>query len=404
LNHEKGDRERKMTSFFTSKMDRNLEYSLLHERKRAIASALNIELQKNVIDQNRYEERGKAGNLELIFLTEGEGTPKLRKHGYFEVIKLFLNKVSAKKGTIEESISLNYENSELYTSFRDRDFWIEYVGTDLTIIKKKFESFKDQPGETLRDRVLREFGRQAEKAYKSPGVDSVFYSTIAVPLDGLEDLMYQIMTGDFSKSLNIPSVKRDSAPQAAPAQPPPAPKPTPAPKQEAPQQPPAPPIELQPKQDLQQPKQAPPPKAPVQKEVIQKPEPPVQEAGGDTEEGIILLSQKKYEEAVEYYKTKAKKSPKDPEGWFGLSACLFLTGEIKKCTLYYNRCLDVDPQFDLFSRLVKLSGEEYENLLGLAENLLTMELQSEAQKYILFLQEQQLPPELQGRVQNLVSS
>jgi tetratricopeptide (TPR) repeat protein len=401
LNHEKGDKKRKMSSFFASKIDRDYEYSRLHERKMALANALNIQLQKTVIDQNRYEERGKAGNLELVFLTEGEGMAKLRKHGYFEVIKLFLNKLSAKKGTIEESVSLNYENSELYTSFRDRDFWIEYTGTDLTIIKKKFESFKDQPGETLRDRVLREFGRQAEKAYKSPGEDSMFYATIGVPIEGVEDLMNQMITGDFSKSLNIPSAKRESAHQpqaAAPAQPPP--KPAPPPKAEEPPPPPAP-RELQPKLELQQPKQA--AKAPPQKEVLPRPEPVVAESGGDNEEGLALLSQKKYEEAVEYYKTKAKKSPKDPEGWFGLSACLFLTGEIKKCTLYYNRCLDVDPQFDIFSRLVQLSGEEYENLLGLAENLLTMELQSEAQKYLHFLAEQSLPPDMQDKVQGLLS-
>jgi len=147
---------------------------------------------------------------------------------------------------------------------------------------------------------------------------------------------------------------------------------------------------------------------PPQKEAAAKKEAPAAQSqeqapaeSHEIEEGMKLLAEKKYEEAVEYYKTKAKKSPKDPEGWFGLAACLFLTGEIKKCILYYNRCSDIDSQFDVFSRLVKLAGSEYEKFLNLAEHMITLESHKEAKKYIDYLSDKDLPDPLKEKLRSL---
>jgi len=374
-----------MCSFFVKKIDRDLEYKKFHERKGNLARALGITLTRQDIDRTRYQEKGEKDDLSLVFHSEGEGSARNKKHGYFEVIKISLSRLSKKKGT-EESVSLNYENSELYTSFRDRDFWMEYSGSDINAIKEKFAPFKEADGDNLKDRVLKDFSRQAERATRSVGQDSIFFTTITVPIENVEELMYQIITGDFSAELVIPP-----APE-----PPPEPEPQPAPQEQ---------------------KAAPPEKKAVKPEIAA--EPPRREAAAkkeapaaepqeqdgaesqEIEEGMKLLAEKKYEEAVEYYKTKAKKSPKDPEGWFGLAACLFLTGEIKKCILYYNRCSDIDSQFDVFSRLVKLAGSEYEKFLNLAEHMITLESHKEAKKYMDYLSDKDLPEPLKEKLRSL---
>jgi len=374
-----------MCSFFVKKIDRDLEYKKFHERKGNLARALGITLTRQDIDRTRYQEKGEKDDLSLVFHSEGEGSARNKKHGYFEVIKISLSRLSKKKGT-EESVSLNYENSELYTSFRDRDFWMEYSGSDINAIKEKFAPFKEADGDNLKDRVLKDFSRQAERATRSVGQDSIFFTTITVPIENVEELMYQIITGDFSAELVIPP-----APE-----PPPEPEPQPAPQEQ---------------------KAAPPEKKAVKPEIAAEPPrreaaakkeapaaEPQEQAGAESqeiEEGMKLLAEKKYEEAVEYYKTKAKKSPKDPEGWFGLAACLFLTGEIKKCILYYNRCSDIDSQFDVFSRLVKLAGSEYEKFLNLAEHMITLESHKEAKKYMDYLSDKDLPEPLKEKLRSL---
>jgi tetratricopeptide (TPR) repeat protein len=374
-----------MCSFFVKKIDRDLEYKKFHERKGNLARALGITLTRQDIDRTRYQEKGEKDDLSLVFHSEGEGSARNKKHGYFEVIKISLSRLSKKKGT-EESVSLNYENSELYTSFRDRDFWMEYSGSDINAIKEKFAPFREADGDNLKDRVLKDFSRQAERATRSVGQDSIFFTTITVPIENVEELMYQIITGDFSAELVIPP-----APE-----PPPEPEPQPAPQEQ---------------------KAAPPEKKAVKPEIAaetprreaaaKKEAPaaePQEQAGAESqeiEEGMKLLAEKKYEEAVEYYKTKAKKSPKDPEGWFGLAACLFLTGEIKKCILYYNRCSDIDSQFDVFSRLVKLAGSEYEKFLNLAEHMITLESHKEAKKYMDYLSDKDLPEPLKEKLRSL---
>jgi len=208
-----------MCSFFVKKIDRDLEYKKFHERKGNLARALGITLTRQDIDRTRYQEKGEKDDLSLVFHSEGEGSARNKKHGYFEVIKVTLSRLSKKKGT-EESVSLNYENSELYTSFRDRDFWMEYSGSDINAIKEKFAPFKETDGDSLKDRVLKDFSRQAERATRSVGQDSIFFTTITVPIENVEELMYQIITGDFSTELVIPP-----APE-----PPPEPEPQPAPQ------------------------------------------------------------------------------------------------------------------------------------------------------------------------------
>ncbi|MHC9543013.1 MAG: hypothetical protein AB9903_26175 [Vulcanimicrobiota bacterium] len=384
------------------KIDRDMEYKKFHERKGNIARALGITLTRQDIDKTRYQEQGEKDGLSLIFHSEGEGSAKVKRHGYFEVLRLSLCRLSHKKG-VEESVSLNYENSELYTSFRDRDFWMEYSGNDVNAIKEKFAPFKEAGGDSLKDRILKDFCRQAERATRSIGQDSVFFTTISVPIENVEELMYQIITGDFSSELVIPP-----APEPEP-EPPPAPPVQEAPPQE--KKPDKKEVEERPQKEAaaQDQKKA---EAPPQKEEPEAPQkeqtPPAQEGpppdrpeSQDVEEGMHLLSEKKYEEAVEYYKTKAKKSPKDPEGWFGLSACLFLTGEIKKCTLYYNRCSDIDAGFDIYSRLISLAGTEYEKFINLAEHMITLESPKEAQKYIDYLSDKELPEPLRERLNSL---
>lgn len=397
-----------------------MEYKKFHERKGNIARALGITLTRQDIDKTRYQEQGEKDGLSIIFHSEGEGSAKVKRHGYFEVLRLSLSRLSHKKG-VEESVSLNYENSELYTSFRDRDFWMEYSGNDVNAIKEKFAPFKEAGGDSLKDRILKDFSRQAERATRSIGQDSVFFTTISVPIENVEELMYQIITGNFSSELVIPP-----APEPEPEpEPPPAP-----PVQEAPppeKKPEKKEVEERPQKEAavqDQKKAAAPPQkeaaaqdqkkaaAPPQKEEPEIPQieqtrpaqespPPDRSESQDVEEGMHLLSEKKYEEAVEYYKTKAKKSPKDPEGWFGLSACLFLTGEIKKCTLYYNRCSDIDAGFDIYSRLISLAGTEYEKFINLAEHMITLESQKEAQKYIDYLSDKELPEPLKERLNSL---
>jgi len=379
-----------------------MEYKKFHERKGNLARALGITLTRQDIDRTRYQEQGENDGFSIIFHSEGEGSAKVKKHGYFEVLKLSLCRLSNKKGA-EETVSLNYENSELYTSFRDRDFWMEYSGNDVNAIKEKFAPFKEASGDSLKDRILKDFSRQAERATRSSGQDSVFFTTITVPIENVEELMYQIITGDFSSLLVIP----------------PAPEPEPEPEPAPPVKEVAPPEKepdrhegeehLQKEAAAQTKKKE---EAPEQKEEPEIPQQeqtqPVKEAPPtdvtepqDVEEGMRLLSEKKYEEAVEYYKTKAKKSPKDPEGWFGLAACLFLTGEIKKCTLYYNRCSDIDSGFDIYSRLIMLAGTEYEKFVNLAEHMITLESHKEAQKYINYLSDKELPEPLKEKLNSL---
>jgi tetratricopeptide (TPR) repeat protein len=258
-------------------------------------------------------------------------------------------------------------------------------------LKKKFPVYEETTDNPLRDKVLHEFGRLAEKSTKAPLLDSVFYVSLSLPMTGIEELMYQIISGDLSKKLEISAAAMKTiAAQTQQA----VVQPSPVHAVQAPAQPPphkAPAHQaVAPKAPVQQ------PPAKVHEAPPQQPQPPVAAAtqlpDPETEPGIGLLSSKRYEEAVEYYKNKAKKNPKDPEGWFGLSACLFLTGEIKKCTLYYNRCLDITPGFDIIGRLIILSNNDLKKLAGLAENLLTLELNKEAQKYIDYLQDK-LPPE-----------
>ncbi|MGV8119665.1 MAG: tetratricopeptide repeat protein [Candidatus Xenobiia bacterium LiM19] len=386
------------------KIDRDMEYKMFHERKGNLARALGITLTRQDIDKTRYQEQGEKDGLTVIFHSEGEGSAKVKRHGYFEVLRLSLCRLSQKKG-VEESVSLNYENSELYTSFRDRDFWMEYSGNDVNAIKEKFAPFKEAGGDSLKDRILKDFSRQAERATRSIGQDSVFFTTISVPIENVEELMYQIITGNFSSELVIPP-----APEPEPEpEPPPAP-----PVQEAPppeKKPDKKEVEERPQKEAaaqtQVKTEAPPrkeePEAPQKEQTqpAQEGPPPAASESQDVEEGMHLLSEKKYEEAVEYYKTKAKKSPKDPEGWFGLSACLFLTGEIKKCTLYYNRCSDIDAGFDIYSRLISLAGTEYEKFVNLAEHMITLESQKEAQKYIDYLSDKELPEPLRERLNSL---
>jgi tetratricopeptide (TPR) repeat protein len=100
------------------------------------------------------------------------------------------------------------------------------------------------------------------------------------------------------------------------------------------------------------------------------------------DEGLKLLIEKKYEDAVSYYKVKVKSHPAKPDGWFGLSACLFLTGDWKKCSIYYKKCLDADPNFDMYSRLLFLSEGVTSDLYNLARNLLDLGLSSEVRKYL----------------------
>ncbi|GEM_PF-1574215 len=385
------------------KIDRDLEYKKFHERKGNLARALGITLARQDIDRTRYQEKGEKDKLSVIFHSEGEGSARNKKHGYFEVLKLSLNRLSHKKG-VEESVSLNYENSELYTSFRDRDFWMEYTANDVNAIKDKFAPFKEANGDSMRERILKDFNRQAERAIRSVGQDSVFFTTISVPIENVEELMYQIITGDFSTELVIPPAPEP--PPAPPEPPPPEQKAAPpekkAEKQEAGEHPKKE-TAAQNQKEVTTPQQKEAPAAPQKEQAPPAKEapPPDAEESKDVEEGMKLLAEKKYEEAVEYYKTKAKKSPKDPEGWFGLSACLFLTGEIKKCTLYYNRCSDIDAGFDIFSRLIKLAGNEYEKLINLAEHMITLETPKEAKKYIDYLSDKDLPEPLREKLNSL---
>ncbi|MDQ7822067.1 MAG: hypothetical protein RDV48_04665 [Candidatus Eremiobacteraeota bacterium] len=359
-----------MSALFQRNIDRDGEYKKLHGRKIDLAAALGITLERRVIDANRYEEKGKEGTFEITFYSEGEGSPAKRKQGYFEVLKLNLTRFSPKTGDFEESISLNYENSEMYTSFRDRDFWLEYAGTDLPGLKDKFGKFRDSQGESLAEHVLREFARVAERATKLPGQEVILFSTLNTSLDGIEELMHQVLTGNFSKKLVIPERKEQPPP------PPPAKVEKPAPSQEPP------PAKAEPKPEP-------------------KPEPKAEQKQEPGDAGMALLLQQKYEEAVDFYKTKAKKSPKDPGGWFGLTACLFLTGDIKKCTLYYNKCLEIDPSYEIFSQLVKLAPDDETKLLDLAERFIDIEMQTEAKKYLEFLDKKTLQDKSRKKLESL---
>lgn len=361
-------------------IDRNLEYNKFAERKHNLAVGLNITLEKKIIDATRYEEKGRSGQYQLTYYSEGEGSSKNKKHGYFEVVKLTLSKLSS-DNKIEEFISLNYENSELYTSYRDKDFWIEYSGTDVEKLRKKFAAFKNISPDTLKGRILSEFARLGENAVKTAGMDIVLYYTLTTPLEGIEDLMYQIILDDYNKPLVVSEDKKYRATEVTE-------------KPVIPERPPAPEKSQVEKPSLE--------RAPIQE--TKKPPaatPMAVHAEEPQEEGLKLLYEKKYEEAVEYYKKKAKDSPKDPEGWFGLSACLFLTGEIKKCTLYYNKCIENKPNFNISKRLLKLSGNEFENLYNLAERLQIIELYDEARKYLEYLEKQNLPDDLQRKLRIL---
>jgi tetratricopeptide (TPR) repeat protein len=102
------------------------------------------------------------------------------------------------------------------------------------------------------------------------------------------------------------------------------------------------------------------------------------------DEGMKLLTEKKYEDAVAYYKVRAKSHPEAPEGWFGLAACLLLTGDWKKCSLYYKKCIEADPNFDIHSRLLYLSEGETSDLYNLAKSLLDLGLSREVRKYLSY--------------------
>jgi tetratricopeptide (TPR) repeat protein len=257
-------------------------------------------------------------------------------------------------------------------------------------LKQRFTAFRGDAYasfDTLRERILAEFARQAENSVKTAGSDIVLYLTLTVPLEGIEELMYQIIMDDFKKSMDISESSRHQGPVAE-------------------GRPVERPVEIPVVQPIHVPAEQP-VQVPVEQQVEQNGKPPAMVAAPEVspaepqEEGLKLLYEKRYEEAVEYYKKKAKESPRDPEGWFGLSACLFLTGEIKKCTLYYNRCVENKPGFDISDRLLKLAGDDFENLYNLAERLQVIELFAEAQRYIEYLEAQSLPEDLLKKLQAL---